>query len=205
MIEKLGERWEIARNYFKIHACCRYNHASLDCVETLLNQNAQEFDLIDKIEKIEVKSYFWAAELDDKEPKNVLAGKFSIPFAVASTIYHKNSKTSSFTIDKVKNSKIIDLAKKVEVEEDLEMTKLLPEKRPASVSVFFNDGQVLSHSTLTNRGDAEDPYNEEDIEQKFYEITERVWEKTKAEKIFKGTLDLSSTSDLKNLMHSLAV
>ena len=205
MIEKLGERWEIARNYFKIHACCRYNHASLDCVETLLNQNAQEFDLIDKIEKIEVKSYFWAAELDDKEPKNVLAGKFSIPFAVASTIYHKNSKTSSFTIDKVKNSKIIDLAKKVEVEEDLEMTKLLPEKRPASVSVFFNDGKVLSHSTLTNRGDAEDPYNEEDIEQKFYEITERVWEKTKAEKIFKGTLDLSSTSDLKNLMHSLAV
>ena len=36
MIEKLGQRWEIARNYFKIHACCRYNHASLDCVETLL-------------------------------------------------------------------------------------------------------------------------------------------------------------------------
>ena len=73
------------------------------------------------------------------------------------------------------------------------------------MSVFFNDGKVLSHSTLKNRGDAEDAYNEEDIEQKFYEITERVWEKTKAEKVFKGTLNLSSTSDLKNLMHSLAV
>ena len=58
------------------------------------------------------------------------------------------------------------------------------------MSVFFKDGQ-FSHSTLTNRGDAEDPYNEEDIEQKFYEITERVWEKTKAEKVFKGTLNLS--------------
>ena len=28
----LGERWEIARNYFKRHAACRYTHAALDAL-----------------------------------------------------------------------------------------------------------------------------------------------------------------------------
>ena len=30
--EGLGERFEITRNYFKLHACCRYNHAALDAL-----------------------------------------------------------------------------------------------------------------------------------------------------------------------------
>ena len=33
MTLELGERYEIARNYFKRHACCRYNHSTLDALE----------------------------------------------------------------------------------------------------------------------------------------------------------------------------
>ena len=32
MTEALGERWEVMRNYFKMHSCCRYNHAALDAL-----------------------------------------------------------------------------------------------------------------------------------------------------------------------------
>ncbi len=32
MVAELGSRWEIARNYFKRHACCRYNHGALDAL-----------------------------------------------------------------------------------------------------------------------------------------------------------------------------
>ena len=28
MVLELGERWEIARNYFKRHAACRYTHGA---------------------------------------------------------------------------------------------------------------------------------------------------------------------------------
>src|SRR5215467_2154272 len=30
-----GERFRIEQNYFKLHACCRYNHFALDAVATL--------------------------------------------------------------------------------------------------------------------------------------------------------------------------
>ena len=30
LTEELGTRWEIPRNYFKRHSCCRYNHGALD-------------------------------------------------------------------------------------------------------------------------------------------------------------------------------
>ena len=33
MVLELGERWEIARNYFKRHAACRYTHGAFDALE----------------------------------------------------------------------------------------------------------------------------------------------------------------------------
>ena len=33
--DSLGTRWEVSRNYFKMHSCCRYNHAALDALAQL--------------------------------------------------------------------------------------------------------------------------------------------------------------------------
>ena len=35
MTDGLGERWEVCRNYFKMHSCCRYNHAALDALSEI--------------------------------------------------------------------------------------------------------------------------------------------------------------------------
>ena len=36
VLDGLGERFEVSRNYFKRHACCRYNHPAVDAIEELL-------------------------------------------------------------------------------------------------------------------------------------------------------------------------
>ena len=36
MTRDLGARYEIARNYFKRHACCRYNHGALDALDSIV-------------------------------------------------------------------------------------------------------------------------------------------------------------------------
>ena len=36
MTDALGSRWEIARNYFKRHAACRYNHGALDALASIV-------------------------------------------------------------------------------------------------------------------------------------------------------------------------
>src|SRR5262249_36432555 len=44
MVAGLGERWEVARNYFKRHACCRYNHGALDALGRIVAQEGGRLD-----------------------------------------------------------------------------------------------------------------------------------------------------------------
>src|SRR3981081_4487720 len=76
MIADLGARWEIARNYFKRHAACRYNHGALDALQRLVAKAGGQLNP-DDIVWIDVDSYSWAAQLDDDQPRNMLAAKFS--------------------------------------------------------------------------------------------------------------------------------
>src|SRR6267154_4590088 len=38
LLEELGNRWEITRNYFRLHACCNPIHAALDCLQELITK-----------------------------------------------------------------------------------------------------------------------------------------------------------------------
>ena len=40
-LDALGTRFEVTRNYFKLHACCRYNHAALDALWLLMEQYSE--------------------------------------------------------------------------------------------------------------------------------------------------------------------
>jgi 2-methylcitrate dehydratase PrpD len=40
--DRLGERFEISRNYFKRQACCRYNHPAVEAIEELLRRDARD-------------------------------------------------------------------------------------------------------------------------------------------------------------------
>ena len=84
MTRDLGTRWEIARNYFKRHACCRYNHGTLDALAKIVE--ARGGLRPDEVLSVTVETYSLAAQLSDRTPKNTLAGKFSVPFAVATTL-----------------------------------------------------------------------------------------------------------------------
>ena len=83
LTEQLGTRWEVARNYFKRHACCRYNHGALDILEDL--RAAHDFRPQD-VQGVRVETYSFAAQLTDKSPRNTLAAKFSLPFSVATAL-----------------------------------------------------------------------------------------------------------------------
>ena len=172
MVEGLGDRWQIEMNYFKRHSCCRYNHGTLDALDGLLAQTPMKAE---DIERVDVVSYRHAAELDDQAPHNVLAAKFSVPFAVATRIVTGSSGLASFTWECVRNEAIQDLSKKVFVREDPALTAMLPQLRPARVTVRLRDGRELAGAADANRGDDQDPYSREELAEKFFELTGRAW------------------------------
>lgn len=193
MTRDLGAQWEIARNYFKLHACCRYNHASLDALAQIGRTHTLDADTI---ERIHIDTYSLAAELNDQSPSNVLAGKFSLPFAVATTIVNGSSGVMSFTWDQVRDDRVQKLADRVEVVEDPKLTAMMPSHRPSTVRVDFSDGTTASAQTKTNRGDAEDPYTVDELTGKFFELTARTWSQSVAGEVFATIMEFDRLDDV---------
>ena len=198
MTEALGERWEVMRNYFKMHSCCRYNHAALDALAMIADANPGLLGP-SRIERVEVESYGFAAELDDPKPRNVLAGKFSVPFAVATTLANGSSAVGSFTGANVTSPEILALAARVTVREDPAMTAQLPDRRPARVTVTLNDGTALTAETETNRGDWADPYPPAEIRDKYLSLTARLWPASAATAVWDETMALETSADIAGL------
>ena len=199
--EGLGDRFEITRNYFKLHACCRYNHAALDALVTLMEQHEQigNHGLIDRIE---VKSYSLAAELDDQAPRNMLAAKFSVPFAVATTLVTGHTGVESFSGEALTDPRTLALARRVTVREDHTMTAKLPDLRPASVTIVMHDGSRFDATVETNRGDWQDPYNPDQLVQKYLSLTRRVWPETLCVQIANHIQNIEQITDINYLFRN---
>jgi 2-methylcitrate dehydratase PrpD len=173
MTAELGTRWEVARNYFKRHAACRYTHGALDALGQILAATGPLQP--DQVRRIEVDTYVWAAQLDSPAAPNMLAAKFSIPFALATTIAHGAATVPAFRGPARENPAVIALAARVTVNEDPAMTAQLPGLRPARLRVRLADGSTHTAEVTTNRGDTEDPYTEAEVRAKFRELADPVY------------------------------
>jgi 2-methylcitrate dehydratase PrpD len=74
--EELGQRWEIARNYFRLRACCNPIYSALDALEDILGEARPDPAAI---ERIDVATYRFAANMREPNPANYFAAKYSLP------------------------------------------------------------------------------------------------------------------------------
>jgi len=201
MTEALGERFEIARNYFKMHACCRYNHGTLDALEEILAQRPLKAD---EVKAVDVETYSLAAQLCDRNPQNMLAAKFSIPFAVATLIVHGRTDVTCFNPEAVRNDAVQALAKRVKVKEDPKLTAMMPARRPSRVSVTLKSGEKLEAEVTMNKGDFEDPYGPADLKKKYYSLSDPVWGHEKAEQIRSQIMAVEKIKDVNQVTALIA-
>ena len=201
MTEDLGTRFEIARNYFKMHACCRYNHGTLDALEKIVAEKAFKPE---HIERVDVETYSLAAQLCDQNPQNMLAAKFSIPFAVATTIVHGSTGTETFRPESVHRPSVKDLARRVFVKEDPGLTAMMPARRPSRVRVTLKSGERLEAEVTMNKGDFEDPYGTADLERKYYSLADPVWGHEKAEQIRSHVMAFEQVKDVTEMTSLIA-
>src|SRR5262249_14230396 len=71
----LGDGWRIEQNYFKFHACCRYNHFALEALGRLRRAHAFEAD---DVLRVHVTTIPFGLRMADPAPSSMLAAKFSI-------------------------------------------------------------------------------------------------------------------------------
>ena len=165
--EELGQRWEIARNYFRLRACCNPIYAALDALEDIVADLRPDPA---SIERIDVATYRFAANMRAQDPANYFAAKYSLPHAAAALVLRGNAGYHAFTDEVVRDPAIAAFRRRVTVREDPDLSAHVPRLKPARVTVTFTDGRQVTRLRESARGDYQDPYEEGELRSKFREL-----------------------------------
>jgi len=167
LLEDLGTRWEITRNYFRLYACCNPIHSALDRLREALTELRPRPD---QVERIDVATYRFASVMRNADPPNYFASKYSLPHAAAVMVVRGNAGFAELDDRALQDPVIAALRYRVHVAEDPAMSAIAPRLRPARVTVTLTDGRQAVRAGDSQRGDFQRPFTEAEIRGKFREL-----------------------------------
>lgn len=165
LLDELGARWEITRNWLRLRACCNPIYAALDALEEALA--ALRPATPDEIERIDVATFAFAAVMRNPDPPNYFASKYSLPHAAACLIVNGSAGYESLNDAALTDPGIAALRHRVHVTEEASMSAAAPRLKPARVTLTLKDGRQSTHTCDSPRGDCLRPYAESEIRDKF--------------------------------------
>ncbi|MBY0333616.1 MAG: MmgE/PrpD family protein [Acetobacteraceae bacterium] len=151
-------------------ACCRETQGALEAIETLLD--TQPLGDPDAIEAIEVATFASAALLDERAPVAPIAGRFSIPFTIATRLIQGHAWIEAFEEPALSDPGTRALAAKVAVREDPALTALLPARRVCRLTLRLRDGTARTAEVVGTPGDPDRPLPESALREKFRRCAE---------------------------------
>jgi len=158
---------EIERIYVKPYAACRHCHPAMEAVLAIRDEYKV---LADVIERIEVYTYDLAVKGHDHTIiQGTQSAKLSMPFSVATAYITQDGGLDAFSDNRLSDTKILDLTKKVSVTANEEFTKLSPGKRVSEVHVLANGEEYVRRVDYA-KGDPENPMSRVEIKNKFIRL-----------------------------------
>lgn len=189
-------RWRIEENYFKRHACCRYNHYALDAVLALRDAHGLAAD---DVVRVDVTTIPFGARMTTAAPATLLGAKFSIPYAVAAALVLGRADTAAFEATVRADARVRDLAQRVAVQTDPAMSPRRADYPTARVRIALRDGRVLHAETTVPRGDADNPVSGRDVEDKFQALAAPVLGDTRAREVVAAVREVEALKDVRAL------
>lgn len=186
-------RFRIEQNYFKLHACCRFNHFALDAVMALRSAHRLTGD---DIEKVEVVTIPFAVRMGAPAPASPLAARFSVPWAIATALVLGRTDPSAFDSQALADERIRALAQRVEIGTDPDMTPRRADVPTAHVRIVLRGGQALERTTSVVRGDALSPVPRDEITAKFVNLAGPILGDASARKIVGVVEDMATLDDV---------
>jgi len=189
--------YRIERNYFKFHACCLYNHPVLDAVHALVQDDGLAAH---DIRRIRVTSLPFVTRMADPSPANMLAAKFSVPYAVAAAVVKGTTDVSAFRDAVREDATVRQLAARVEVAGDDTMSlRGGPDQATARISVELGDGRILTRQASIVHGDAANPRSRPELEAKFRALASEALGETRANDVVAMVARLDQLQDIREL------
>jgi 2-methylcitrate dehydratase PrpD len=192
MIEKLGERYEIARTNIKKWTVGSPIQAPLDALENLLKRHPFN---VDQVQNVTVRVATTEASIvDNREVPDIC-----LQYMVAVMLIDK---TASFKAahdkPRMQNPEILRQRAKVQLIKDSELQRRLP-RREAIVEVTLTDGTKLSEHVEAVRGTAENPMPRDEVVAKCRDLMAPVLGAANTTSLIEKILGLENVKNIREL------
>lgn len=166
--QDLGEVWTIEDNYIKPYPICRWAHAAIDAVRSLMI--AEDFSASD-VSAIEIRTFHEAARLFPGMPETTSQAQYSLAFAVATQLQHGRIGPEHVTGANLTDPAIATLVERISAKESARHNARFPEGRWSDVTITLADGRQLESGDVHARGGPEAPMSAKEIAEKFHNMT----------------------------------
>ena len=184
----------------KPYACCRQHHSAIDAILELKERHSLKPR---DVKHIVVRTFAVASRGSHQRPDTIASATYSAPFILAAALTTGSCWREQFTMEKIKDPRLLDLAAKIEVVKDDELDALYDEKWPAIVEVQTNDGRIFSARRDVPKGEPEFPVSDDELKAKFISLATDTIDAAQAETLWQTifALDkLDSVSELTGLL-----
>lgn len=201
----LGTNFEAERVGFKPYSAGGSTHTAHEAIKAIIEQNGLTADMIDRITIRSTTATYHHTNWEYK-PEGVTAAQMNMQYVVAVTALEGEAFIDQFTEAKIKDPKIIEFSRKVEVIADPSLDKLGPDFRHTVIAeIKTKDGRTLSQRTETARGSEKRPMSTDEIVRKYRTLAGKTLSAGRVQQIMDTVLELELLTDIRLLADLLAV
>jgi len=143
--------------------------------------------------------------VDADDIKSVVSAQLSHPYVCAVTLMEGNAFIDQFTEDKIKDPKILEFARKVEVVDDPEIENLPRALRyTVKIDIHLNDGRVFNLEVNYPKGHPKNPFTKEELLWKFKTLGfKAIQDDKKLDRIAEALFNLEEVKNVRSFVELL--
>ena len=147
--DRLGERWLILENCYKLHSCCAHTHTAIDvALDVRARRGWSRGSAVDAIERIDLETYRAGYEIvSDSNPTTPYRAKFSLAYCVAAALVEGQVGLDQFSPDRFGEDGVVDadiasLLRRIRVTVRDDLSARYPARWPTNVVITLRGGGV---------------------------------------------------------------
>lgn len=167
LVDGFMPAYGIERIYRKPYAACRHCHAA---IEAALNICKERNFTLGEVRDIKIETYGLAVKgHEHKVIKGASSAKMSMPYSVAAGIVFGKVNYQQYEKECLNDPRIAALMDRISVVEDPELSKLVPGRRAAVVTIR-TEADVYEKRVDYPLGEPENPMTRQQLEEKYFSL-----------------------------------
>jgi len=207
--DRLGTRWKISENGYKLYSCCAHTHTAVDCALDVRGRRRwSNDDVLRQVSRVSIETYAPGYEIvKEMNPRTPYQAKFSLAYCVAAALLEgtlglEQFDEERFWPDGVRESAIAELLGRVTVTVADDLTAKYPSAWPVRLTISLKDGAIERAASEHPRGNPENPVSTDELEKKFSALVGSRFGEATAQATLSALHSVEGCSDMADLFAS---